>query len=100
MEPQGRGQLTQRIKDKAQSLLGYEITQEELRLMPYLQYVMVNNGILDARKISPTEMEVIEGWREKGYVGGELPVMTMSEGFWDIINHLIYLGYVDLNREK
>ena len=33
-----RGMLTDEIRAKSKELLGYEITQVELRLMPYLQY--------------------------------------------------------------
>lgn len=100
MDTQGRGMITERIKEKSKLLLGYEISQNELRFMPYLQFVMVNNAMLDLRKISPEEVEILEKWRGLNFIGGELPMITMSEKFWDIINHLIYLGYVDLNREK
>jgi len=32
---QKRGQLTDRIREKSNELLGYKITQQELRLLPY-----------------------------------------------------------------
>lgn len=100
MEIQGRGQLTDRIKAKSKKLLGYEITTEELRLMPYLQYVMVNNQTLDIRKISNSELESIQKWETQGLITTNFPVLSITKKFWDIINHLIFLGYIDLNREK
>lgn len=62
---QKRGQLTDRIKEKSLELLGYEITQKELRLIPYLQYQMVNEQKIDPRKIDEEEREILSKWREK-----------------------------------
>lgn len=52
-ETQRRGQLTQRVQDAAKRLLGCEITVRELRLMPYVQYLMVNEQKLNIGQISP-----------------------------------------------
>ena len=49
---QGRGQLTQRIKDKSYELLGYGINQTELRLMPYIQHQMMNSQRIDISSIN------------------------------------------------
>ena len=58
MSEQKRGELTQRIKDLSKRLLGYEITQTELRLMSYMQYTMEHRLILEqklGRKLKRSE---------------------------------------------
>ena len=47
-----RGQITDEIKAKSKELLGYEIDQKELRLMPYVQCVMMNEQVIEPRKIN------------------------------------------------
>ncbi|EBV1275552.1 hypothetical protein D6T17_27095 [Salmonella enterica subsp. enterica serovar Oranienburg] len=38
----GRGQLSPEIERKSRELLGYAISQQELRLMPYVQHCAIN----------------------------------------------------------
>ncbi len=55
-----RGQLTEAIKAQAREHLGWEINQTELRLMPYIQSVMMNDQRLDPRKINGPEREILQ----------------------------------------
>lgn len=96
MTEQRRGQLTQRIKDKSKDLLGYEIDQTELRLMPYIQYVMVNDQKIEPDKINKAEREILRKWREAGHIEGGASGLTITKQFWNIINEIILLGYVDI----
>ena len=93
---QGRGSLTQRIIDKSKELLGYEISVRELRLMPYIQYVMTNEQRIDPNHISPEEREVLSKWRKAGYIDGGASGLSITKEFWDNICEIIFLGYVDL----
>lgn len=93
---QNRGQLTDRIREKSKELLGYEITQQELRLMPYLQYVMVNEQRINPNRINTEEHEILSKWRKADYIEGGASGLGMTKEFWDIITELIFLGYVDL----
>lgn len=95
-ETQNRGQLTSRIKAKSLELLGYEITQVELRLMPYIQSTMVNFQTLDPNKINQEEREILAKWREAGHIHGGASGLAITKEFWLIINELLFLGYVDL----
>lgn len=61
-----RGQLTTKVKKEAQRLLGKEITVRELRLMPYVQSVMINDRRIDLRKINEEERAILSDWRERG----------------------------------
>lgn len=96
-EKQCRGCLTSRIKKRSSELMGYEIGVRELRLMPYIQYVMTNSQKLDPSCINQEEREILAKWREKGWVEGGASGMRISKEFWDIICEMILLGYVDLS---
>lgn len=93
---QKRGQLTDRIKNKSEELLGYKIDVVELRLMVYVQYVMTNNHKIDRERINWHEHKILIEWMKKGYLKGELNDLEISREFWDIICEIIYLGYVNL----
>ncbi|HRW21576.1 MAG TPA: hypothetical protein P5509_06355 [Bacteroidales bacterium] len=93
---QKRGQLTDRIREKSKELLGYEITQQELRLIPYLQYVIVNEQRINPNNINAEEREILSKWRKAGYIEGGASGLGMTKEFWNIITELIFLGYVDL----
>lgn len=119
MAQQKRGQLTDRIKEKAIELLGYEISREELRLMVYLQYEITNSQKIELTNINEEEFEILMQWHRANYItlflGENFDVsevfssqrflnginsqkvkFQITKNFWDIICELIYLGYVDL----
>jgi hypothetical protein len=95
-ETQGRGQLTQRVQEAAKCLLGREITVRELRLMPYVQYLMVNEQKLNIEQINQEEREILSYWRKNGYLyGGVGERMEITREFWNILCEIIWLAYVD-----
>jgi hypothetical protein len=94
-----RGQLTQAVADKARELLGKEITQVELRLMPYAQYVMLNEQRIDPRKINDEERQILSDWRERGWIDGGAAGMTISKEFWRAIHDILLLAYVDYHNQ-
>lgn len=97
----GRGALTQAIKNKSLALLGYEITQRELRLMPYVQSVMMNSKqAIDPSKVNPEERQILSQWREKGYIEGGASGMGISKDFWNAISEFLWLAYVNHNEEE
>lgn len=93
---QKRGELTYRVKKKSKELLGYEIDVVELRLMPYIQYQMMNEQRIDPNKINPDEREILSKWKKAGHVDGGASGLRITEEFWDIINQILFLGYVDI----
>jgi hypothetical protein len=93
---QKRGQLTDRIKEKSKELLGYEISQRELRMLPYIQYVMTNEQRIDPNRINSEEREILSKWRKDGHIEGGASDLKITKEFWNIICELIFLGYVDL----
>ena len=96
-ERQLRGDLTKRIKVKSKELLGYEITQTELRLMPYILTVMMNEQRIVPRHCSQDDREVLSKWRKAGHTEGGASSLQITEEFWNIICEIIRLGYVDLS---
>lgn len=90
-----RGGIDDKVKAKSVELLGYEIELDELRLMPYLQYTMMNNQRFDLRKIADYEYVIFNKWRSAGYVSMNDDKISITKKFWDIINELLFLSYVD-----
>ena len=94
---QKRGQLTERIKKKSLELLGYEMDQTELCLMPYIQYVMVNSQRIDSNRINVEEKAVLSKWRKAKHIEGGASGLAITPEFWNIICAIIMLGYVDVD---
>ena len=95
---QQRGQLTPRIQVKAQELMGREITQNELRMMPYLSYTMQNSQKLDPLKMNSSDRKIWTLWRKAKYVTGGITGVQITPEFWRIIHKIIMLGYVDIDH--
>ena len=96
METQKRGQLTERIVERAKQLMGREIDVTELRLMAYMQYVMLNDQHIDILRVNKVEKDILTKWRTAGYLeDGATKGTTISKEFWDIMSEILWLGYVD-----
>ena len=90
-----RGKVTDEIRAKAKLLLGIDdISTTELRLMPYVQFVMVNNQKIEPNKINQEERDILSKWRKLGWIEGGAAEMSISKEFWDAIHELLWLGYV------
>lgn len=90
-----RGRVTEEIKAVAKETLGIEdISTRELRLMPHIQYVMMNEQRLQPRHISPEDREILQRWREAGWIEGGASGLAITKEFWDAINQILWLGYV------
>jgi len=93
---QKRGQLTQRIKDKSKELLGYEMDVTELRLMPYILTVMMNEQKIKPEHCNQDDRGILSKWRKADYIEGGASGLQITEEFWNIICEIVRLGYVDL----
>lgn len=91
----GRGMLTDDVQALAVELMGRQITLRELRMMPYIQYVMVSEREIDPNKMNGLEREVLRVWREERRISGGASGLTITKAFWDIINQLLWLGYAN-----
>ncbi|MBV6514319.1 MAG: hypothetical protein FMNOHCHN_03935 [Ignavibacteriaceae bacterium] len=89
-----RGALTPQIQETAKKHLGREISLRELRLMPYAQYVMMNNQKIDPSKINTEERKIWADWKNSGWVDGGMTGCGICKDFWDALNEILWLGYV------
>lgn len=96
----GRGALTERVQEKAREHLGREISTRELRLIPYIQYLLVNDGRLEERKVNDEEIGIIENWAEKGWISGVIEEkQVVSESFWKAMNDILWVSYVNYSDQ-
>lgn len=91
-----RGELTKEVQNLALKHIGRKISVEELRLIPYVCYVMVNEKEIDYHKVSEQENEILNRWRDSEYIDGSIPV-TMTKDFWDFCCEVLYAAYVDVD---
>ena len=84
-----RGIITEEIKEK------YHMTLKECRLIPYVQYLLVNQMAIDPLKIDAEERKILQTWRDKGYITFSMrEPLTVSREFWDIMNNFLWDSYV------
>lgn len=92
-----RGRLTPEIQALSKEMLGIEIDQKQLRIMPYLQYTMMNEQVLDARKLDGEEIAIISDWSMKKWIiyAEDGKYIRASEEFWIAMNRILYFSYVN-----
>ncbi len=92
-----RGKVTEEIKAKAKELLGIEdLSQKELRLIPYVLYVAANEQRIELHRVSIEEIDILKKWQVNGWLSGHLSTqMGMSKEFWLAANELLWLAYVE-----
>lgn len=84
-----RGKYTEELHNK------YGISPEELRLIPYLQYLLVNHMPVDPNKISGEERRILSKWRDEGHITFSMTdPCTSTKKFWDFISEILYETYV------
>ena len=96
----GRGFLSERAKKKSKEFFGYEIDKQELRLISYVQYIMVNTQNVDIRHINPEEMAILRKWHDTGYITLSGSNISVSKNFWDMMCEILWVAYVDYNSEE
>lgn len=89
-----RGQLTDKIQEIAKKFLGREITTAELRLIPYTQYVMVNEQKIEPRRCNHEDRAILQLWREAGHIEGGASGLSITKEFWDFMCEILWLSYV------
>jgi len=89
-----RGAITKEIRDRSEELLGYDIGATELRLMAYVQYVMVNHQYLERQKLGTDDRIILARWREMGHIEGGTGGLSITKKFWDAMCEILWMGYV------
>lgn len=84
-----RGYLTDEIKSK------YGITLKQLRLLPYFQYLLMNEAHLDPNKIDHEERTILQNWRDEGKITFSMAKpCTCTKEFWDWMHEILWESYV------
>ena len=89
-----RGKLTDEIQTMAKAFLGREIDTTELRLYPYLDYLMKNEQKLDPYKGNQADRDMLSKLLNEGHIEGGASGLSMTKEFYDYINQVLWLGYV------
>jgi len=89
-----RGKLTDEIQGLAKNFLGREITTAELRLYPYLDYVMKNNQCIEPSRIIQADRDILKILKHERHIEGGASGLSMTKEFYDYINQVLWLGYV------
>ena len=92
----GRGTLTDKVKAKAVEVLGREISQHELRLMPYVISSMMDYGRLMRERMSDYELDILKDWAKEGLTEGPSGSLKLTEETWVKFAKIVYVGYVAL----
>lgn len=96
----GRGILYEELKQKAETYLGREFTQKELRLYPYLVDRALNSQRVERAKLRDGEQEIIELLEKEGRLKREYPsFMHPTRDFWMFMCEILGDSYVELADE-
>lgn len=95
-----RGVLTKEVQKIANKYIGREISKDELRLLPYIQYIMMNEQKLDLIKINPKERQIFMQWKKDGYCEGGITGLSITKEFWDFMCEVLFQSYVKQEGEE
>lgn len=96
-----RGKLTDKVQDVAEKVLGRPLNSiAELRLLPYLDYLMKNTQKIDPRKINQEERDILSELRKEGHISGGAVGLQITKEFYDAIQQIIWQAYVVQGAEE
>ena len=95
-----RGVLTKEVQEIAKKHIGREIDITELRLIPYIQYVMVNMQRLDISTIKQDERVILRKWKDAKLIDGGASGLSITEDFWNFMCEVLFQSYVKQEGER
>lgn len=95
-----RGTLTKEVQEIAKKHIGREINTTELRLIPYVQHVMVNEQRIDPTKLNQDDRKILRKWKDAGLVEGGASGLLIVEDFWDFMCEILWQSYVKQEGEQ
>lgn len=95
-----RGELTKDVNQIAMLMINREISLRELRLIPYVQYVMCNERKIKPQHINQEEREILQKWREEGHICGGASGLAVTKQWWDFMCEVLFLAYVGYDNEE
>ena len=94
-----RGTLTKEVQEIAKKHIGREIDTTELRLIPYIQYVMVNEQRIDISKVNQDDRAILRKWKDAGLIEGGASELSIVEDFWNFMCEILWQSYVKQEGE-
>lgn len=88
-----RGALTDEVK-KEMIKWGFDGTERELRLMPYIMCCLLDNTNIDPRRVNEDERRILISWKEKGWLSGISVDFAVSSYFEKAIHEILKIGYM------
>ena len=94
-----RGEMTQEVQEAAIKHLKLEVHKDafsttELRLIPYVQYVLMNERVIVSNRVNQEEIDIIEKWKKKGWImEGENEKISVTKEFWDAMSEILWIAY-------
>lgn len=89
-----RGILTENVKKIAKDFLGREINIAELRLYPYIDYVMKNSQKIEISKVNAEERGILSVLKKEGHIDGVLIQLLITREFYDYLQNILWEAYV------
>jgi len=94
-----RGTLTKEVQEIAKKHIGREIDTTELRLIPYVQYVMVNKQCIDPSKLNQDDRKILRKWKDAELIEGGMAGLSITEEFWNFMCAILLQSYVKQEGE-
>lgn len=93
--------LIEEVKTKSKEFLGYELNVTGIRLIPYIQYCLLNNRYIESRKTNNKEKLLISKWIDEGYIIGDVyNSFTVTKEFWNFMCDILWLSYVNIDYKE
>ena len=96
----GRGMLTTDVIKISKMMIGRAISKRELRMIPYVQYVMCNDRRIKPELINGEERKILQKWREEGHIEGGMTGLAVTKHFWDFMCEVLFVAYVGYDNPE
>lgn len=94
-----RGALTEAAQEYAKSQLGREITGEELRLYPYIDYCIKNDGNIDRSSLSVKEEDLLRRILVHNGVEWTGNKINVTYWFYKYLQEILAMTYIEFIQE-
>lgn len=87
------------VRAHFEKLTGIRLDEDNIRLLPYIQYVLMNEQMFDRSKITLEGKAIIQELKAKGCLIDYKGRIRCTLEFWTVLNEVLYLAYVDYEEK-
>lgn len=101
-----RGNLNTEIIEISKKFMGKPITIDELRLLPYIDFQLKNEGCIDRKRINDAENKILHDFEKANYItliytsSGKIEITCKSKEFYMFMQKVLYESYVIKESEN